>query len=155
MTRGAITLVVLLCTLGTPVAADAQNTRLTIAGFNGSFGNSTVVNFDDGYDEAGNNINFTVRIMTLADSRRTNVYISATAATIGSKPISDVIWRRNDLVDWNPLSTTPTLVESQVISGVGTTWTNGVRLRLLYPWESSPAEALAATVVFTLEVVPP
>ena len=133
----------------------AQNTTLTRTGFNGNFGNSTVATFDAGFDEAGSSVTFTVAITTSAASRKTNVYISATAATIGSNPISDVLWRRNDLGVWNPLTTTPVLVESRTIAGVGTSWANGVVLRIQYPWNSTIAEGLAATVVITLEVVPP
>jgi hypothetical protein len=134
----------------------AQTTRLTISGFNGSFGNSTVVIFDQGYDEGGSAVTFVVRNQASTAARTTNVYIVATSSTIGSHPISDVLWRRNDLVDWIPLSTTPALVESQVLAGpVGTTWTNSVWLRILYPWASSPNESLSAPVQFVLEVLPP
>jgi len=139
----------------TAAGASAQNTTLTLSGFNGAFGNSTVANFDAGFDEAGSNLTFTIRNATGAANRRTNVYISASSATIGSNPISDVVWRRNDLVDWIPLTTTPVLVETRTIAGVGTQWANGVRLRINYPWNATIAEALAATVVITLEVVPP
>lgn len=145
--------VLLLGVLAGPLAA--QNTRLTIGGNNGNFGNSSVANFDDGYDQAGSNMTFTVRSTSGTESRRTRVYISATAGSIGSKPISDVVWRRNDLATWVPLSTTPTLVEERVIGGSGSQWSNGVRLRILYPWDLTPPEALAGTVVFTLEVVAP
>ena len=146
----------LLATTLSAAGLNAQNTSLSISGFaSGNFGNSTVANFDAGFDEAGQVVTFTVAITTGAASRKTNVYISATAGTIGSNPIADVVWRRNDLGVWNPLSTTPVLVETRTIAGVGTSWANGVVLRIQYPWNSTIAEALAATVVFTLEVVPP
>jgi hypothetical protein len=135
--------------------AFAQNTRLRLTGWGGNFGNSQVVHFDDGYDESGAALTFTVRNMTGAANRLTNVYIVATGATIGSKPISDVVWRRNDLGVWNPLTTSQVLVESQTIAGVGTEWSNSIWFRVLYPWSSSPPEALAANVQLVLEVLPP
>ncbi len=136
-------------------SAHAQNTQLSIAGFNGAFGNSTVANFDAGFDQAGSNITVTVTSTSGAQSRRARVYISASAATIGSKPISDVQWQRTDLGVWNSLSTSLVLVDEQVMGGTGATWSRNILLRILYPWATTPAEALSGQVRFTLQVVAP
>jgi hypothetical protein len=135
--------------------ARAQNTRLTLGGFTGGFGNSTVANFDAGFDQAGSNITVTVTSTSGAQSRRARVYISAAAATIGTKPISDVQWQRTDLGVWNSLTTGLVLVDEQVMGGTGATWSRTVLLRILYPWATTPAQSLSGTVRFTLEVVAP
>jgi hypothetical protein len=140
----------------TAEAVAAQNTRLTLGGFNGAFGNSTVANFDAGFDLAGSNITVTVRSTSGTQTRRTRVYIAASSATIGTLPISVVQWERSDLPGvWTSLSTTNVLLHEQVIGGTPAQWVRNVRLRILYPWSTTPAQALTGTVRFTLEVVAP
>lgn len=133
-----------------------QNTSLTLGGFNGAFGNSTVANFDAGFDLAGSNITVTVASTSGTETRRTRVYIAASAATIGTLPISVVQWERSDIPGvWTSLTTTNFLLHEQLLAGSPASWVRNVRLRILYPWATTPAQALNGTVRFTLEVVAP
>lgn len=151
--RGAIAAALLALTAA---PAAGQNTRLTIGGFAGAFGNSTVADFDAGFTLAPSDITLTVRSQTGAASRRARVYIAAAATTIGTLPVSVVEWQRSDLPGvWTALSTTPVLVDDQVMGGVPATWTRNVRLRILYPWSTTPPQDLSGSVQFTLEVVAP
>jgi len=139
-----------------PSAAAGQNTRLNIGGFNGNIGTASVANFDAGMRTSANDMTYTVTIASLSDQRNTSVYVRANAATMGgSKPVSDVEWRRDDLSVWNPLTTSDVLIESRTIQTNGTSWANSLWFRCNLNWTSDVSLAYSTTITITLQVTAP
>ena len=154
MTRSLVVPVCFVALLSA-TSASAQTTTLTMGGFNGNMGNNTVAEFDLGVKNSATARTFTVAIATLNTSRTTSVYIRADAATMGGgKPVGSWAWRRNDLGTWYPLATIDVLIETRVIAGVGTSWSNSVFFRCNLAWASDAPLTYSVGVTFTLQVTP-
>lgn len=152
-----LTLIAASCVLA--LSAGAQKTRLTLSGFTGAMGTAAVTDFDNGSMQSATAIAYTVAIITpsTGTARTATVSISATTTTLnGTKPISDLQWRRNDLATWNSMTTTPVAVDSRsAFSGTGATFSNSIWLRVLLNWATDPASSYSTTVVITLSVTVP
>jgi hypothetical protein len=145
-----------LASLLAAVPAAAQSTRLTLGGFSGAMGNTTVADFDQGFRDSGSNMTFTTQITAGNQQRVTSVFVRANSATLGgTKPVSDLLWRRADLVTWVPFTTSNALIESRTIQTNGTQWVNGIALRCLVNWTDDPTPTYSVTITFTLVVTAP
>jgi hypothetical protein len=140
----------------TNVAAAAQTTRITAAGFTGSVGTATGADFAAGFRQAASDVTLTVLNVANAAARTYRIDIFCAAATLGgTKPVSDLEWRRTDLTAWNPMSTTPTLVQSGAVPGVGASVATGVRLRMRLNFATDVPATYSATVSYRLTITTP
>lgn len=134
---------------------------LTISGFSGAFGNSTITNFDSEYIVAVSPVGWSlVRNNGGGNRQRTmTLSISASSATFGggdgTKPIGDLEWQDSaNPGSWQSVTTTPAVVVS-IVRGSPTTTTGNVDLRIRMPWATTPPGSYTATIVWTLTVTPP
>ncbi len=149
-----LAIVGLACGVALPV--HAQQTRITAGGFTGSVGTATAADFVAGFRQAGSDVTLTVRNVSGATARTYFIDIFSLNATLGgSKPLSDLEWRRTDLATWNPMSATPTLVRSGAVPGVGVNVATGVRLRMRLNWATDVPATYSATVRYRLTVTTP
>lgn len=136
--------------------AEAQQTRITAAGFTGSVGTAVAADFVAGFRQAGSDVTLTVRNVAGATARTYFIDIFSLNATLGgTKPLSDLEWRRTDLATWNPMSATPTLVRSGAVPAVGVDVATGVRLRMRLNWATDVPATYSATVRYRLTVTTP
>lgn len=148
--------VALLLALPLPVRGQGVQTELAVSGFAGNFGTTTVADFDQGFRMSPAATAFTVTIIRGNQQRVTTVQIAAGAATFGvGKPIGEVQWRRNDQVDWTPLSMIFTAIESRTIQTNGTSWSNSIWVRTLLNWESDPEASRSVAVTLRMLVAAP
>ena len=88
----------------------------------------------------------------------TIVAIRASSANLGGgKVLSDLEWRRSDLVAWNPMTTTDATIESRSVkkNGINDPWSNTVFLRMQLHWATDAPATYTTGLVFTLTVTTP
>jgi hypothetical protein len=155
--------VLLLMTLAMPGAnAFAQKTTVTVSGFPLTV-TPTAVDFANdpsvsGYSGFATTSAFTysVAITTAPGTSRTmtvSVACGTPCPASGSKALSSLQWRRNDLSTWNTLTTTAAAIETRTGK---TAWSNSVFFRFLLNWTTDTT--LAATsynITVTLTVTIP
>ena len=140
-------------TLACAAPAGAQNTRLTLSGFTGNMGNTTITDFDQAFKQSASGVTYTIRNTSSSASRTTAILIQANAATLGNgKPVSDCSWQRNGTTTWTPLTTSPVLVESRVNAGNNASWNNFVLLRCSLDWATDTPAIYSVGLTFTLSV---
>lgn len=134
----------------------AQATTLTLTGSSLTFQPRTAADLDAGIITATGVVTFTVAApagQTL--TRTTTVAIHSSSANLGgTKPLSDLEWRRGDLSTWTAITTSDVTVESRVIN-VGTSsnnpWSNTINFRLRTAWTGTGGTSMStANYVITL-----
>jgi len=91
-------------------------------------------------------------------SHTTTVSIRSTSASLGNgKVLSDLQWRRSDLVTWNSMTTSDATVESRqaIKNGTNDPWSNTLFLRMLLSWTTDAPATYSAGLVVTLTVTTP
>ena len=160
--RAALLFVGLVAVCAGSARAQTALTTLTVTGGStATFANPTLADYVAGYID-GPTITFTVATVNGGSQpRTTTVEICATSATLGSgKAISKLMWQPTDnslpyqsIVTGcsgavNPART----VGSQVISR-GSSWSGGVRLRMLLDWTDTAA-SYGTAIEMALTVAP-
>lgn len=154
MIRRALVGFAALCAVAVPAAG--QQTRLTLGGFSGNFGNNTVAGFDNGFQDSGN-MSFTMARISGAVARRVTLYIRASNATLGGgKPLSDLQWRLTTGT-FAAITTTDQYVTEGVLPATGspTSITGNVQFRFLLDWADDAPAVYSTPVVFTMQVTAP
>lgn len=140
-----------------------RRTEITLSGFPISNVSTAPADFDAGFVLLGSTSwtvdltrnqgagGFSPRVTTV------NVVCAAPCPASGTLPVGSLEWRRADLGVWNPLSTTPTLVETRTATFNGTNdpWTNSVQWRYALSWTGTPPSAATFNVAFELVVTAP
>jgi hypothetical protein len=157
--RMSVMLLVLLPTrYGT---AAAQKLTLTLnSGSPVAFPAPTETDYDGGSVTATAPLAFTVDLNSGPPgvNRTSIVAIRAGSALMGgSKPISDLQWRRSDLGTWNGLTTTNVTVESRLIvrNAANDPWSNSIVFRTLLDWTIDGPAAYAPTIIMTVTLTTP
>ena len=126
---GAIGLVL---TLAVPGGAQVS---LTLTGAPAVFPAPAVTDYDNGVVNDPTGIAFTVAITGGASQNRTTIVSvrSSSASLGGSKPLSDLQWRRADLAAWNAMTTADATIESRPVkkNTLNDPWSNTVFFRML------------------------
>lgn len=154
-------LVVIVSSLIAPAALGAQgHETITITGGNVTFSAPTAANFNNGYLPASGALTYTVSSAAGGNgiSHTSTVSVRSTAATLGgTKPISDLQWRRSDLSTWNSMTTTAAFVEQRTIVRRGTNdpWSNQIFFQMLLSFANDAPGAHSGTLVFTLTITTP
>lgn len=90
--------------------------------------------------------------------RTSTVAIRASTATLGGgKALSDLEWRRADLLPWNAMTTADATIESRSLKKNGTNdpWSNTVFLRMKLTWGTDAPGTYTTGLVFTLTITTP
>lgn len=140
----------------TACTAEAQRLRLTItAGAPIAFPTVTDAHYLAGSVTATTPLGFSVQLAGgNAGALRTGIVSirAATAVMGGSKPISDLQWRRSDLGAWNSLTTSNVTIESRTMRrnpALNNPWTNSVVFRTLLAWANDGPASYAPTIILT------
>jgi len=138
-----------VCALLVASRARAQTTTLAItSGSTATFSNPTIADYVTGYID-GPTVNFTVTLNGGPNSttHTTTVEVCASSTSLGSgKALSNLLWQPSDASKpWQAITTGCTgainparVVGSQVLSK-GTSWSGGVRFRMLLNWTDTAA----------------
>ena len=157
--RACLCLIPLLAVL--PSAATAQRLTLTLnSGSPVAFPNATEADYDAGFVAATSPLAFTVDLNSGPPgvNRTTIVSIRAASAVMGgTKPISDLQWRRNDLGTWNGLTTSNVTVESRPIvrNSTNDPWSNSILFRTLLSWSTDGPATYSPTIILTVTLTTP
>jgi hypothetical protein len=142
--------------LGSPARAQVS---LTLSGAPSVFPTPAVTDYDNGLVNNATGITFTLAVTGGAATNRTTIVSirSSSASLGGSKPLSDLQWRRADLATWNAMTTSNATIESRTVkkNGVNDPWSNTVFFRMLLSWTSDAPGTYSAGLVFTLTVTTP
>ena len=145
-----------------PATAHAQKTTLTMSGYPIAFPAPTATDFINGQITSTTALLFTVDATTGSPTQRTttvSIRCSAPCPTTGTKSLSGLQWRRADLGNWVPLTTTDTDVESRVVLKGSTNdpWSNSIYFQFSLGWTTDPPSATANSfdIVMTLTVTVP
>ena len=136
----------------------AAQVTLTLTQTPNVFPAPTVADYNAGNVVNATGILFTITLAGAAANRTTSVAIRSSSATLGGgKSISDLQWRRADLVAWNAMTTTDAVVESRPVrkNSLNDPWSNQVFLRILLNWATDPPATYTAPIVLTLTVTTP
>lgn len=159
MNRHTVALIVSLVIAPTALAAQGRET-ITITGGNVTFAAPTAADFNNGYLPASGALTYTVKSAAggTGISHTSTVSVRSTAATLGgTKPISDLQWRRSDLSTWNSMTTTAAFVEQRTIVRRGTNdpWSNQIFFQMLLSFANDAPGAHSGTLVFVLTITTP
>ena len=144
-----------------PAALGAQgHETITITGANVTFSAPTAADFNNGYLPASGALTYTVKSAAGGNgiSHTSSVSVRSTAATLGgTKPISDLQWRRSDLATWNSMTTTAAFVEQRTIVRKGTNdpWSNQIFFQMLLSFANDAPGTHSGTLVFVLTITTP
>lgn len=167
MTLGRAALLGALVIAGLPGRLRAQgsiNNDLTLSAVTITFPAITETDFDNGSVAATNSITATIDATKASGPQagvlRTSILsVRATAATLGgTKPVSDLQWRRSDLATWNGLTTTDVTIESRQIRfspALNDSWSRQILFRTQLNWATDTPGTYNATLVFTLTITTP
>ena len=152
-TRAAISLALALS--AAPLAA--QKTNLTLSGGTITFPAPTAADYINGYVNSTTGVTFTLNSLN-GVSRTTTVSIRSSSPDLGNgKVISDLTWRRSDLVTWNAISLTDAQVEQRIMINKLTNdpWSNTIFFRMALNWTSdAPATYTANYAITVSQTVP-
>jgi len=152
-TRAAISLALAL--FASPLAA--QKTSLTLSGGTITFPAPTAADYINGYVNSTTGVTFTLNSVN-GVSRTTTVSIRSSSPDLGNgKVISDLTWRRSDLVTWNAISLTDAQVEQRIMINKLTNdpWSNTIFFRMALNWTSdAPATYTANYAITVSQTVP-
>ena len=152
-TRTAILLALAL--FAAPLAA--QKTSLTLSGGTITFPAPTATDYINGYVNSTTGVTFTLNSLN-GVSRTTTVSIRSSSPDLGNgKVITDLLWRRSDLVTWNSISLTDAQVEQRVMvnKGANDPWTNTIFFRMALNWTTDAPATYTANYVITLSQTVP
>lgn len=149
-----------------PSHLHAQRTRLVVTGFPVNFPAPTGSDFDIGSIASATGITFTVDALRGTTSQRTaivSIRCAAPCPRTGSKPVSQLSWRRADLLTWNALSTTDAVIEArpmfrgQPLPASNDPWTNTLYFRFTLGWLTDPPAVTQNqyNIIMTLTVTVP
>jgi len=138
-----------VCGLVLASAANAQTTTLTItSGSTATFSNPTIADYVAGYID-GPTLTFTVALSggPANTSHTTTVEVCASSATLGSgKALSNLLWQPSDASKpWQAITSgcsgaiNPSRVVGSQPLTKGTSWSGGVRFRMLLNWNDTAA----------------
>jgi hypothetical protein len=123
------------------------------------FPSPVLADFNAGSIAEPTGIAFTVNLTGPANIlRTTTVSIRASSASLGGgKVLSDLEWRRADLVPWNPMTTADVAIQSRPMQKnvLNDTWSNTVFLRMKLTWATDAPGTYTTGLVFTLTVTTP
>jgi hypothetical protein len=164
--RTSCALLLLGAVLLLPRDAAAQRTRMTVNGFPINFPSPTGDDFDAGFIQSTTGITFTVDAQTGTNTQRTTsvmIRCASPCPTTGTKPVSELMWRRADLGTWNTLTTTDALVESRPVfrnqpaPASNDPWTNTLYFQFALNWLGDPPAATpnSYNIIMTLIVTVP
>jgi hypothetical protein len=162
--RRVLALVACAAALGAaaPTGAVAQTTRLSVT-TTPAFPTPTAADFAAGAVQATTGLAYVVTWVNGAAStqRTATVTVRALAPLMsgGTKPVSDLQWRRADQpATWTSLSTLDQTVESRPMqknAKLNETWGNALQLRLLLSWTADTPGTHGANVYLALTVTSP
>jgi hypothetical protein len=135
----------------------AQKTTLTLGGGTITFLPPTAADYVNGYVNSTTGVTFTINSAT-GGSRTTIISIRSSSPALGNgKAISDLQWRRSDLVNWNAISPTDVQVEQRVVvnKGANDPWTNTIFFRMTLNWATDAPGTYSGTYVVTLSQTVP
>ncbi|MFI5234557.1 MAG: hypothetical protein ACHQXA_02495 [Gemmatimonadales bacterium] len=147
--------------LAAPMALRAQGaTTLTLSGSPLAFPAPVVADFDNGSLAATGALTYSAATSGGGPktSRTSTVSIRASSATLGgTKPVSDLQWRRADLGTWNSLTTSDVQVEQRAMVRATTNdpWSNQVFFRVLLSYANDAPGSYSTSVIFTLTITTP
>ena len=155
----SLSLCLIALVAGMPRGVRAQ-VDLTLSGAPNVFVAPTIAMYDAGVNTNATGIGFTVDATGgPANATRTStVSVRASSATLGGgKALSDLEWRRSDLVTWNPMTTSDATIESRPIRRNITNdpWNNTVFLRMRLNWATDAPATYSTGLVFTLTITTP
>jgi hypothetical protein len=157
---------VLAAVLVQPRDAHAQRTRMTVSGFPVNFPTPAGTDFDAGFIQSTTGITFTIDAQTGSNTQRTTtvtIRCAAPCPMTGTKPVSELSWRRADLGTWNTLTTTDAVVESrpvfrnQPLPASNDPWSNTLYFQFDLSWLGDPPSATANSynIIMSLTVTVP
>jgi len=144
-----------LALFAAPLAA--QKTSLTLSGGTITFPAPTATDYINGYVNSTTGVTFTLNSLN-GVSRTTTVSIRSSSPDLGNgKVITDLLWRRSDLVTWNSISLTDAQVEQRVMvnKGANDPWTNTIFFRMALNWTTDAPATYTANYVITLSQTVP
>ena len=131
---------------------------LTVTGSPVTIPAPAVTDYNNGFVLDATTLSYNVNISggPPTNTHLTTVSIRSVSATFGTLAITNLQWRRADLLTWNGLSTTDATVESRDISrNVGNNWTNSLQFRCLINWTGVPPATYSTNLIVTLTVTSP
>lgn len=166
MRTTAAVLMMVAAAITQPVMGFAQRTNLTVTGVPLTFPTPTGADFEAGQITSASGITFTVAAQTGTTGQRTttvSIRCAAPCPTTGTKPMSDLKWRRADLGTWVALSTTDAVVESrpmfrnQPLPASNDPWSNTIFFQFALGWLTDPPSATQNSygIILTLTVTVP
>lgn len=157
--RGVSTsLAMALVIIAAPLRAQNPKTTLTLGGAAVIFPAPTATDYINGYVYSTSGVAYTVNATNGAASHTTTVSIRATSANLGgTKPLTDLEWRRSDLATWNTISSTTTQVEQKVVvlNVLNDPWGNTIFFRMKLSWTADPPATYSANYQITLSQTVP
>jgi len=140
------------------VARASAQVTLTVTGGPITLPAPTVTDYDAGYAVDPTGLAFQLNVAGASANRTTTVSIRSTTATLGgSKPVSDLEWRRADLGTWNQMSVSDAVIESRPVrkNQLNDPWGNTVFLRMRLTWASDAPATYTTGLIVTLTVTTP
>jgi hypothetical protein len=135
-------------------AARAQQMSLVATGGPLNFTVPTATDYTNGFVDDGTPLDYTLTLSAGAASTGT-VQIKSTSANLGGgKALSDLEWRRGDLVAWNAMTTANVTVQAASVK-VGTPVANTIFFRILLNWTTDVPASYTASLTITLSVTTP
>jgi len=140
--------------LVTATAASAQNVTAVITGGPVNFPGPAAADYNNGYVNDGTPLTYTLTLSTGAASTVTVAIHSTSANLGGGKVLSDLQWRRGDLVAWNAMTGANVTVQSIQITA-GTPYANTIYFRMLLSWTTDAPATYSANLVVNISVTTP
>jgi hypothetical protein len=147
-----------LAIIAGPLQAQNPKTDLTLGGSTVTFPAPTATDYVNGYVYSTTGVTYTINATNGATSHTTTISLRATSANLGgSKPLTDLEWRRSDLAAWNPISSTNTQVEQKIVvqNLLNDPWNNTIFFRMKLSWTADPPATYAANYQITLSQTVP
>ena len=134
--------------------ASAQNVVTNITGGPAVFPAPAAADYNAGFVNDGTPLTYTLTLSAGAASTVTVAIHSSSANLGGGKVLSDLQWRRGDLVAWNAMTTANVTVQSIQITA-GTPYANTIYFRMLLNWTTDAPATYTANLVVAISVTTP
>ncbi|HTR21968.1 MAG TPA: hypothetical protein VMH88_14040 [Gemmatimonadales bacterium] len=154
MRAGVPLLLLVSLVAATATSARAQNVTAVITGGPVSFPAPTAADYNNGFVNDGTPLTYTLTLSTGAASTTTVAIHSSSANLGGGKALSDLQWRRGDLVAWNAMTTANVTVQSVQLTA-GTPYSNTIFFRTLLSWTADAPATHSANLVVAISVTTP
>ena len=168
MVRRALVAVSLCLHLGTTEVQAQKLTLLIASGSPVAFPNATEADYDNASVSATTgSVTATAPLVFSLDllggggggvARTGSLSIRSSSATMGgTKPISDLQWRRNDLGTWNDMTTADVTVQSNTMvrNNTNDPWGNSILFRVKLNWGTDGPATYTPTIVVTATLTTP